>query len=98
MGADSSFRRKSHVYTDEGELPAGTIHVEASGKMFMTNRQFFQQACEFIEQMVEWARPGDKGQKPLSVSLYGDGLMQAMYAEKLASGDYQQYLREAMGR
>lgn len=94
IGGDSSYRRKSHVYGEDGELPGGTFPVEMDGRVFLSTRQMFQQACEFTEQMVEWARPGDDGSAPLSVSLYGDGLMPAMYAEKLASGDYEQFLRE----
>jgi uncharacterized Rossmann fold enzyme len=94
FGADSSFTSKNHVYDDAG-LPPGSFPVEMGGRMFMTTRQMFQQACDFAEQMVEWARPGDDGSEPLSVSLYGDGLLQAMFAETMQNGGYHQYLREA---
>lgn len=93
FGGDSSFREKSHVYGDN-QLPAGTFPIELGDRVFMTTRQMLQQACEFTEQMLEWARPGDDGSAPLSVSLYGDGLMQAMYADTLASGGYQAFLEE----
>ena len=43
-----------------------------------------------VEQMVEWA----KGKDPLHVSIYGEGLMQAMVAQALNSGNYERYLRE----
>ena len=49
------------------------------------------QACEYIEQMVEWARMPD----PLSVTLYGDGLMPALYQQQYESGLYEAYLHEA---
>jgi uncharacterized Rossmann fold enzyme len=94
FGCDSSFTKKSHVYNDEG-YPPGTFPVEMHGKVFMTTRQMMQQACDFAEQMVEWARPGDNGEDPLCVSLYGEGLLQSMYADTLERGGYQQYLREA---
>jgi hypothetical protein len=94
FGCDSSFTHKSHVYGDAG-YPAGTFPVEMGGKVWMTTRQMLQQACDFAEAMVEWARPGDDGGDPLSVSLYGEGLLQAMFAETLEGGGYHQYLRES---
>jgi hypothetical protein len=94
FGCDSSFTNKSHVYGDHGEMPAGTFLAEMGDRKFITTRQMMQQACDFCEQMVEWARPGDDGSAPLSVSLYGDGLLQAMFSQTLESGSYQQYLRE----
>lgn len=95
FGCDSSFTSgKNHVYDDKG-LPPGTFPVEMGGKLFLTTRQMFQQACDFAEQMVEWARPGDDGSAPLSVSLYGEGLLQAMYGQTLEQGGYHEYLREA---
>jgi hypothetical protein len=94
FGCDSSFTHKSHVYGDAG-YPAGTFPLEMGGKVWMTTRQMLQQACDFAEAMVEWARPGDDGGDPLSVSLYGEGLLQAMFAETLAGGGYHQYLRES---
>jgi hypothetical protein len=68
------------------------------GKTFITTRQMLQQACDFCEQMVEWARPGGDGSSPLSVSLYGEGLLQSMFAQTLEMGTYQQYLSEAYER
>jgi hypothetical protein len=53
-----------------------------------------QQSCDFVEQMVEWARPGDDGSAPLSVSLYGEGLLQSMFAQTMERGSYYQYLAE----
>jgi uncharacterized Rossmann fold enzyme len=94
FGCDSSFTHKSHVYGDDG-YPPGTFPLELDGKVWMTTRQMLQQSCDFAEQMVEWARPGDDGSAPLTVSLYGEGLLQAMYAHQLALGGYHQYLREA---
>lgn len=93
FGCDSSFTHKTHVYG--GELPPNAFICNWHGREFWTTRQFMQQACEFVEQMVEWARPGADGDEPLSVSLYGDGLTQAMFAASLEAGGYQQYLREA---
>lgn len=93
FGGDSSFTHKSHVYGAQDK--AGWITFEWHGRVFQTSRQMVNQACEFTEQMVEWARPGPNGEAPVSVTLYGDGLMQAMYATTLESGNYQQYLREA---
>jgi hypothetical protein len=98
FGCDSSFTHKSHVYGVQGEIPAGTFPVEMNGRAFITTRQMMQQACEFTEQMPEWSRPGKNGEKPLSVSLYGDGLLQAMYAQTLETGSYHQYLSEACSR
>lgn len=94
FGCDSSFTDRSHVYGGHGELPAGTFPIEMGNRTFITTRQMLQQACDFCEQMVEWARPGDDGSAPLSVSLYGDGLLPAMFAQTYESGSYQQYLRE----
>ena len=48
------------------------------------------QACEYVEQMPGWSM----GKDPLNVSIYGEGLMQAMVAEAMASGNYERYLRE----
>lgn len=93
FGCDSSFTHKSHVYGD-AQLPAGTFTVEMGDLKFLTTRQMMQQACDFAEAMVEWARPGDDGSEPLSVSLYGDGLLQSMYGQTLATGSYHQFMRE----
>lgn len=93
FGCDSSYTDKEHVYDEKG-LPPGTFPIEMGGRTFMTTRQMLQQACDFAEQMVEWARPGDNGDEPLAVSLYGDGLLQVMFAQTLEQGGYQQYLRE----
>lgn len=95
FGCDSSFTDRDHVYDGAGQLPPGTFSFEIGGRVFLTTRQMVQQACDFAEAMVEWARPGDDGSEPLSVSLYGDGLLQFMYAHQLESGCYHQYLREA---
>lgn len=94
FGGDSSFTNKSHVYGEKGEIPAGAFPLEMHGRTFITTRQMLQQACEFAEQMVEWARPGVDGDEPLSVSLYGDGLMPWMYQKGLEFGGYHQYLGE----
>jgi hypothetical protein len=94
MGGDSSFTAKSHVYTDAGELPGGVFPIDFQGKTFLTTRQMLQQACDFTEQLVEWARPGTEGDEPLSVSIYGDGLMQYMFEKTLETGSYHQFLRE----
>ena len=92
FGGDSSFTHKSHVYGDG--LPAGTFPIEMGDRTFLTTRQMLQQSCDFCEQMVEWARPGDDGSAPLTVSLYGDGLLPAMFAQTFAAGGYHNYLRE----
>lgn len=88
FGADSSFTHKTHVYG--GELPSNVIPAELGERMFKSTRTMMSQACEFVEQMVEWAR----GHDPLSVTLYGDGLMQELYKQTLQSGSYEQYLYE----
>lgn len=93
MGGDSSFTTKSHVYGEAG-YPPGTFPVEMGDKVFYTTRQMMQQACDFAEQMVEWARPGPNGEPPLSVALYGDGLMPALYKHQSDAGVYEQYLAE----
>ena len=98
FGCDSSYTNKSHVYGDKGEIPAGSFPMEMGGRMFITNRQMMQQACDFAEQMVEWARPGDDGEAPLSVSLYGDGLLQAMFNQTLETGSYEKYLGEVYAK
>lgn len=88
FGGDSSFTHKTHVHG--GDLPANWIPVELNGEMFRTTRSMLAQASAFIEQMVEWAR----GKDPLSVSLYGEGLMQSLYKQTLESGAYAAYLAE----
>lgn len=96
FGGDSSYTDKSHVYGEKGDVPLGTFLFNMNGRNFLTTRQMVQQACEFTEQMVEWARPGLNGETPLSVTLYGDGLMQAMYRANEEAGVYGQYLAEVM--
>ena len=93
FGGDSSFTDKEHVY-DEAGMPAGSFPVKLGGSVYHTTRQMLSQACEFAEQMLEWSIPGLDGGAPLSVSLYGDGLTQALYAHQLEAGTYHQYLRE----
>lgn len=88
FGADSSFGNETHVYG--GALPSNWVPVELGDRVFRTTRTMLSQACEFTEQMVEWAR----GDDPLSVTLYGDGLMQALYRQTMESGSYQRYLYE----
>ena len=97
FGGDSSYTRKSHVYGEEGDLPGGTFPIELNGRVFITTRQMLQQACDFSEQMVEWAVPGADGSKPLNVTLYGDGLMQEIFRQNYESGVYAQYLYESNG-
>lgn len=87
FGGDSSYTHKTHVHG--GELPENTVDAEVAGRKFKTNRMMMSQACEFVDQMVEWA----KGKDPLEVTLYGDGLMQALYAHTLETGTYENYLR-----
>lgn len=94
FGCDSSFTDRSHVYGDKGEIPGGSFPVEMGGRTFLTTRQMMQQACDFCEAMVEWARPGDDGSAPLNVSLYGDGLLQEMFKQTAESGSYNAYLAE----
>lgn len=97
FGGDSSFKDKSHVYGESGEVPAGIFLFECNGKLFITTRQMLQQACEFTEQLVEWARPGTRGETPLSATIYGDGLMQWMFKQNFDSGAYGQYIYDAVG-
>lgn len=92
FGGDSSFTHKTHVHG--GELPGNWCHAEVNGVAYKTTRTMMSQACEFVEQMVEWSR----GKDPLSVTIYGEGLMQAMVAESMKSGSYEQYLRELEAR
>jgi hypothetical protein len=88
FGGDSSYTHKQYVHG--GDLPANWVPAELNGRIFKTQRNLIQQASEFVEQMVEWAR----GDDPMSVTLYGDGLMQAWYAHQCQSGCYEEYLRE----
>ncbi len=88
FGGDSSFTHKTHVHG--GDLPANWVPAEVNGVVYKTTRAMMSQACEFVEQMVEWA----KGKDPLSVSIYGEGLMQALVGASLNSGSYEQYLYE----
>lgn len=88
FGGDSSFTHKTHVHG--GDLPSNWIPVQLGDEMFRTTKAMMAQACAFIEQMVEWAR----GKDPLSVSLYGEGLMQSLYKHTSDSGAYAQYLSE----
>ena len=88
FGGDSSFTHKTHVFG--GEIPENWCPAEVNGVVFKTTRAMMSQACEFCEQMVEWSR----GKDPLQVSIYGDGLMQALVQASLDSGNYEQYLRE----
>lgn len=88
FGGDSSYTHKQYVHGDE--LPPNWCPAEINGRIFKTQRNLIQQASEFVEQMVEWSRPPD----PLSVTLYGDGLLQAWYAHQCESGCYEQYLSE----
>lgn len=97
FGGDSSYTNKSHVYGEKGEIPGGTFMFECNGRLFITTRQMLNQACEFSEQLVEWARPGTKGETPLNATIYGDGLMQWMFKQNFESGTYGQYIYEAMG-
>jgi len=89
FGGDSSYTHKQYVHGDD--LPANTVSAFVGGREFRTQRNLIQQASEFVEQMVEWARGSD----PIAVTLYGDGLMQAWYAHQSESGCYEAYLREA---
>jgi len=89
FGGDSSYTHKQYVHGDD--LPANTVSAFVGGREFRTQRNLIQQASEFVEQMVEWARGSD----PIAVTLYGDGLMQAWYAHQCESGCYEAYLREA---
>lgn len=88
FGGDSSYTHKQYVHGED--LPPNWVPAEINGRIFKTQRNLIQQASEMVEQMVEWAR----GDDPLSVTLYGDGLMQAWYAEQCKSGCYEQYLTE----
>ena len=87
FGGDSSYTHKQYVHGDD--LPKNWVPAEINGRIFKTQRNLIQQASEFVEQMVEWAR----GDDPMAVTLYGDGLMQAWYAHQCESGCYEEYLR-----
>lgn len=89
-GGDSSFTHKTHVHG--GELPPNTVKFAIEGQEFVTTKAMMSQACEFVEQFVEWA----KGDDPLSVSIHGDGLMPALIAQTFASGKFEQYLRQQL--
>jgi hypothetical protein len=92
FGGDSSFTHKTHVHG--GELPGHWVWGHANGQDFKTTRPMMSQACEFVEQMVEWSR----GKDPLQVTIYGEGLMQSLVAEAMNSGNYERYMMEADGR
>jgi hypothetical protein len=88
FGGDSSYTHKTHVHG--GEIPDNAVFAQANGVTYRTNRAMMSQACEYVEQMPGWSM----GRDPLSVSIYGEGLMQAMVAEAMASGNYERYVRE----
>jgi len=88
FGGDSSFTHKSHVHG--GEIPPNWVPTQVGDRIFKTTRTMLSQACEYVEQMAEWSR----GDDPLSVTLYGDGLMQALYQQATDAGNYEQYLYE----
>ncbi len=88
FGGDSSFTHKTHVHG--GELPPDWVPAEVGNVTYKTTRAMMSQAVEFVEQMPEWALMKD----PLSVSVYGEGLMQALVGEAMNSGNYEKYIRE----
>lgn len=88
FGGDSSFTHKTHVHG--GELPSNVIETEVDGVKFKTTKQMMSQAVEFVEQMPEWARM----KPPLSVSIYGEGLMPSLLAQAMSSGGYEKYIAE----
>lgn len=88
FGGDSSFTHKSHVHG--GELPKNWVPAEVDGIVYKTTRTMMSQACEFVEQMVEWSR----GEDPLAVSIYGEGLMQTLVTKSCEAPATFQYLRE----
>ena len=92
FGGDSSFTHKTHVHG--GDIPANWCPAEVNGKVYKTTRTMMSQACEFCEQMPEWALM----KEPLHVSIYGEGLMQALVGASLESGNYEQYVREVKQR
>lgn len=89
FGGDSSFTHKTHVHG--GDLPANAIETRVNGQAFKTTGVMMAQAFEFVEQFPEWARM----KPPLSVSIYGDGLMSALIADAMNSGNFYRYLLEA---
>lgn len=88
FGGDSSFTHKTHVHG--GELPPNTMDARVGDESYKTTRAMMAQAVEFVEQMPEWARMNP----PLSVSVYGEGLMPALVADAMKSGGYEQYIAE----
>jgi hypothetical protein len=88
FGGDSSFTHKTHVHG--GELPPNTLDAQVNGVTYKTTRAMMAQGVEFVEQMPEWSRM----KPPLSVSIYGEGLMPALVADAFRSGGYERYLRE----
>jgi hypothetical protein len=88
FGGDSSFTHKTHVHG--GELPENTIEARVNGDVYKTTRAMMSQAVEFVEQMPEWSRMNP----PLSVSVYGEGLMPALVADAMNSGGYERYIVE----
>ncbi len=88
IGGDSSFTHKTHVHG--GELPPNCVIAETCGRKFKTTKTMMSQAVEFVEQMPEWSLMKD----PLSVSIYGEGLMQSMIADAMDCGGYEQYVAQ----
>lgn len=89
FGGDSSFTHKTHVHGDVNDGHT-VIETEVDGAKFKTTRAMLSQAVEFVEQMPEWSRM----EPPLSVSVYGDGLMPALLGQAMNSGGYERYIAE----
>lgn len=68
-GLDSSFRDgATHAYADR-DRKGGVIEVEG----YKTRANFLEQADEFFVQMAKF---GEEGIDPISVEMFGDGLLQ----------------------
>jgi hypothetical protein len=66
------------------------LDAQVNGVTYKTTSAMMAQGVEFVEQMPEWSRM----KPPLSVSIYGEGLMPALVADAFRSGGYERYLRE----
>ena len=83
FGGDSSFTDRYHVHDDPGGLPSNCVPAEVNGRTFVTTRTFMTQACNMVEIIQNF---------PGSITVYGDGLMQAL-AELQKQSGVEEYLK-----
>ncbi len=83
FGGDSSFTHKSHVYG--GLPPSNFCFAEANGKVYKTHKVMLVQACDMVDLVQSF---------PGTISIHGEGLMQAMVTDLKNSGVLEKLLAE----